>query len=151
EVHSDPRAGLHGVPRGLRRHDPADHRAVQQDVPRRRSGARAGSRGPFEGRAEARPQAGRLALGAERMPRFTLGDLAGRVGGRVQGDGAVAVEGLKPLDEAGPRDLALLALPRYRAAAAASAAAAILTSEALAPPGRAALLVGDPYTALAAL
>jgi len=85
------------------------------------------------------------------MPRFTLAELALRVAGRVAGDAAVVVEGLKPLEEAGPCDLALLALPAYRKAAGDCAAGALLTTEDLAPRGRNALVVADPYRALAEL
>ena len=85
------------------------------------------------------------------MPRFTLEELARRLGGRVFGEATLAVEGVKPLDEAGPGELALLTLPRYAPEAARSQAAAFLTTEALAPPGRPALVVDDPHRALAAL
>src|SRR5436309_2223533 len=84
-------------------------------------------------------------------PRFTLTELASRVGGRLRGDPETVLTGLKTLDEAGPEDLSFLVNPRYRKAAAACAAGVLLTSERLAPPRRALLLVQDPYMALAEL
>ena len=36
---------------------------------------------------------------------LTLDEIARMVGGRVSGDGSVAVAGLRPVDEAGPEDL----------------------------------------------
>src|SRR5437867_2150926 len=84
-------------------------------------------------------------------PRFTLAELASRVGGRVRGDPSTAVSGLRPLDEAGPEDLSFLGGDRYRRIAASSRAGALLTSDRLAPPERNLLLVDDPHLALAEL
>jgi UDP-3-O-[3-hydroxymyristoyl] glucosamine N-acyltransferase len=39
---------------------------------------------------------------------FTLDELAARVGGEVSGEGALRVERVAPLEEAGPSDLSLL-------------------------------------------
>jgi len=69
-----------------------------------------------------------------------LADLAGLVGGRVEGDPDREVEAVRTLAAAGPRDLAFLNHPRYRAEALASRAGALLAGEDLA----AGLRTGDP-------
>ncbi len=61
-----------------------------------------------------------------------LADLAGLVGGRVEGDPDREVEAVRTLTAAGPRDLAFLKSPRYRAEALASRAGALLVGEDLA-------------------
>ncbi len=61
-----------------------------------------------------------------------LADLAGLVGGRVEGDPDREVEAVRTLTAAGPRDLAFLNHPRYRAEALASQAGALLVGEDLA-------------------
>lgn len=90
------------------------------------------------------------------MPR--LAELAERVGGTVVGDGDKPIGGFASLESAGPRDLALFAKPRFRAAADASAAAALLVPRGRdggpglePPPGRDLVLVADPRGAMAAL
>jgi UDP-3-O-[3-hydroxymyristoyl] glucosamine N-acyltransferase len=55
-----------------------------------------------------------------------LADLAGLVGGRVEGDPDREVEAVRTLDVAGPRDHSVLNHSRYRAQALASAAGALL-------------------------
>jgi UDP-3-O-[3-hydroxymyristoyl] glucosamine N-acyltransferase len=83
---------------------------------------------------------------------FPVSEIARRVGGRVEGDGALVLGALRPLDEAGPGDLTFLGHVRYRARAAASKASALLTTERLAPAtGPARILVKDTYAALAEL
>ena len=69
-----------------------------------------------------------------------LADLAGLVGGRVDGDPDREVEAVRTLEAAGPRDLSFLNHPRYREQALASGAGALLVTEALA----AGLRDGDP-------
>jgi len=61
-----------------------------------------------------------------------LADLAGLIGGQVEGDPDREVESVRTLEAAGPRDLAFLNHPRYRAEAVASRAAALLVSRDLA-------------------
>ncbi|HEV7669109.1 MAG TPA: UDP-3-O-(3-hydroxymyristoyl)glucosamine N-acyltransferase [Thermoanaerobaculia bacterium] len=89
-----------------------------------------------------------------------LRDLAGHVGGRVEGDGEHEVSGVRPLAEAAAEHLSLLNHARYRAEAEASGAGALLTTPALAAqlPARSAgsesadrnlLLVDDVSFALA--
>lgn len=90
------------------------------------------------------------------MPRLT--ELAGRVGGEVIGDGERPIDGFARLEDAGPRDLSLLAEARYRPAAEASAAGALLVPRGRdggpgiePPPGRDLVLVPDPRRAMAAI
>lgn len=85
------------------------------------------------------------------MPRYTLSEIAARVGGEVRGDPGRAIDGVQPLDSAGPGDLSFLAHPRYRQAASASRAAALLVRRGEDLAGRDLLLVDQPYTALAAV
>lgn len=61
-----------------------------------------------------------------------LADLAGLVGGRVEGDPDREVEAVRTLEAAGPRDLSFLNHPRYREQALASRAGALLVTEDLA-------------------
>jgi UDP-3-O-[3-hydroxymyristoyl] glucosamine N-acyltransferase len=85
------------------------------------------------------------------VPRYSLSEIAARVGGEVRGDPSRAIAGVQPLDSAGPDDLSFLAHPRYRAAAATSRAAALLVRRGEEVTGRDLLLVEQPYTALAAV
>jgi UDP-3-O-[3-hydroxymyristoyl] glucosamine N-acyltransferase len=61
-----------------------------------------------------------------------LADLAGLVGGRVEGDPDREVEAVRTLEAAGPRDLSFLNHSRYRAQALASQAGALLVGQDLA-------------------
>ncbi|HEY3174623.1 MAG TPA: UDP-3-O-(3-hydroxymyristoyl)glucosamine N-acyltransferase [Candidatus Polarisedimenticolia bacterium] len=81
----------------------------------------------------------------------TLGDLARSLSGRVEGDPALVVEGIAPLDTAGPRDLSFLANPRYLPRARATGAGAVMVGPDVSLPGRNLLVVADPYLALASL
>jgi UDP-3-O-[3-hydroxymyristoyl] glucosamine N-acyltransferase len=81
---------------------------------------------------------------------YTLGEIASRVGGTVAGDPGRKVDGVQPLDLAGPEHLSFLAHPRYRSAAESSRAGAILLRAADRVPGRDLIVVENPYTALAA-
>jgi UDP-3-O-[3-hydroxymyristoyl] glucosamine N-acyltransferase len=77
-----------------------------------------------------------------------LHELAERLGCELRGDGGVEVEGVAPLEQAGPRDLSFLANPRYAPHLATTRAAAVI----LAPGHEASLpcLVTDnPYLAFA--
>ncbi len=85
---------------------------------------------------------------------YRLADLAELVGGRVEGNPERAVEAVRSLESAGPRDLSFLKDPRYRGQAAASSAGALLVSPALADAaalGRDLLIADDPSWALARL
>ncbi len=84
---------------------------------------------------------------------FALGELANEIGGRVHGDPALVVSGVKTLEDAGPADLSLLTQAKYRAAALASRAGALLTAPAAGADrelaARNLLLADDPALALA--
>jgi UDP-3-O-[3-hydroxymyristoyl] glucosamine N-acyltransferase len=85
---------------------------------------------------------------------YRLAELAELVGGRIEGDPERAVEAIRSLDAAGPRDLSFLKDPRYRGQAAASAAGALLVGASLADAaalGRDLLIAADPSWALARL
>ncbi|MFL6293646.1 MAG: UDP-3-O-(3-hydroxymyristoyl)glucosamine N-acyltransferase [Thermoanaerobaculia bacterium] len=82
-----------------------------------------------------------------------LADLAELVGGRVEGDPDRAVEAVRTLEAAGPRDLSFLNHPRYREQALASQAGALLVGAALASGDfrRPLLIVDDTAYALSLL
>nr|WP_276583764.1 UDP-3-O-(3-hydroxymyristoyl)glucosamine N-acyltransferase [Pseudomonas sp. RIT-PI-AD] len=83
---------------------------------------------------------------------FTLGQLAERLGGRLQGDAEVRIEGLATLQEAGPGHLSFLANPQYRKFLADTRAAAVLLTAADAEGFHgSALVVDNPYLAYAEL
>jgi UDP-3-O-[3-hydroxymyristoyl] glucosamine N-acyltransferase len=82
---------------------------------------------------------------------WTLGDLARQLSGRVEGDPALVVEGIAPLDAAGPRDLSFLANPRYLPRARATRAGAVMVGPGVELPGVSLLVVSDPYLALASV
>ena len=82
--------------------------------------------------------------------RFTLRELATRLGGEAVGDPGTVLEGIATLDEAGPTDLAFLANPKYRAKLEASRAGAVIVG----PKERDAtatgrLVVANPYATYA--
>jgi len=56
----------------------------------------------------------------------TLGELAELVGGRLEGDPARTVQGVAGLQEAGPDDVAFVAIPRFKTLAAATKAGCLI-------------------------
>jgi UDP-3-O-[3-hydroxymyristoyl] glucosamine N-acyltransferase len=82
---------------------------------------------------------------------WRLSDLAGLVGGRVDGDPDRRVRGVAALDTAGPDDLSFLTNPRYRQAVTTSRAGAILVGPDARIDGRDLVVAPDPYLALAAI
>ena len=83
---------------------------------------------------------------------LTLGQIAARLGGRVVGNPAVAVEQVASLDHAGPRHIAFFTSLRYREKLAATRAAAVVVApehEALTPLPR--IVVERPYPYFARL
>ncbi len=81
---------------------------------------------------------------------FTLAELAGRVGGEVQGDGAIAVDGVATLDDAGPTQLSFFSNRKYKKAFEATRAGAVLVEPGEdVPAGRAAIRVRNAYLAFA--
>lgn len=81
-------------------------------------------------------------------PRFTLQDLAERLGGRAEGDHGLVISGVASIAEAGPSDLTFVEKPRL--AAQLSDAGAVLVQEGLELPGRNLIRVGHPRLAFAA-
>jgi UDP-3-O-[3-hydroxymyristoyl] glucosamine N-acyltransferase len=78
-----------------------------------------------------------------------LADLADLVSGRVVGDPDRIVRAVRPLESAGPDDLAVLHNPKYTAAAQRSGAGVILVREPVGLETRDLLLHDAPYVALA--
>jgi UDP-3-O-[3-hydroxymyristoyl] glucosamine N-acyltransferase len=79
----------------------------------------------------------------------TLGELADRLGCRLEGDGTIEITGVAGLEEAGPGDVSFFANPRYAAALKATRAAAVIVAEGGAPLTVAALRAPKPYLAFA--
>jgi UDP-3-O-[3-hydroxymyristoyl] glucosamine N-acyltransferase len=83
------------------------------------------------------------------MP-FTLAELAARVGGEPTGDGALVLEGVAPLEEAGPAQVSFFSNRKYRKAFEASRAGVVIVEPGTeVPPGRAVLRVPNAYLAFA--
>jgi len=59
-----------------------------------------------------------------------LAQLVERLGGQLKGDAAIEVEGIAPLDAAGPTHITFLSNPKFRAQADQTQAAALILSEA---------------------
>lgn len=85
---------------------------------------------------------------------LTLEQVARLVGGRVEGDPDIHVHALRPIDQAGPGELGLLASKRYVRYAPESTAGAVLVSEEFAPsvpPSMASVVVTSAHEALPSL
>ncbi len=80
---------------------------------------------------------------------FSLGELAERVGGEVQGSPTRQLDGVRTLSEAGPGQLSFLTSSKYLGQAIGSAAGAILTGREAHLPGRDLLRCAEPQLALA--
>jgi UDP-3-O-[3-hydroxymyristoyl] glucosamine N-acyltransferase len=78
-----------------------------------------------------------------------LGELAERLGCRLEGDAGLEVVGLKSLEAAGPRDLSAVTHERYLARLAASSAAAVIVGESWPGVDRPALRARNPALAFA--
>jgi UDP-3-O-[3-hydroxymyristoyl] glucosamine N-acyltransferase len=84
------------------------------------------------------------------VPAFTLAELAARVGGEVQGDGTLRVEGVGPLEEAGPSQLSFFSNKKYRKAFEATRAGAVVVDRNTeVPAGRTVLRAPNAYLAFA--
>ncbi len=81
----------------------------------------------------------------------TLGELAEYLGGTVRGDGALMVDGLAPLESAGPDKITFLANPKYAAKVAETGAGAVLMAPGGEAYGRNVIEVANPYLAFAKL
>ena len=79
-----------------------------------------------------------------------VAEIAETCGGRVHGDGGLAIRGVRSLSAAGPLDLAYAADARGEKQALASQAGALLVRSAAAFPGRTVIEVPDPAAAVAA-
>ncbi|MEQ1856918.1 MAG: UDP-3-O-(3-hydroxymyristoyl)glucosamine N-acyltransferase [Longimicrobiales bacterium] len=85
---------------------------------------------------------------------LTLREVAELVGGRLDGNAGALVDGVAPLEEAGPDDLAFFAAKRYAKHLPASRAGAYLVEtalEPLLPRGAARVVVDAPHAALRTL
>lgn len=81
---------------------------------------------------------------------FTLSELAARVGGSVEGDGALRIEGVAPLETAGPDQVSFFSNKKYRRAFEASRAGAVIVErDADVPAGRTVLRAANAYLAFA--
>jgi len=78
---------------------------------------------------------------------LTLGDLGARLGARVIGDVDLVIDGVRPLEEAGPNHLSFLHNPKYRKKVAASRAGAIIVDDPELAPGKNLLVTEHPYLA----
>ncbi len=83
------------------------------------------------------------------MPKIALGELAGAIGARLEGDPTFMVDGIASLEQAGPQDLSFLASPRYASAAVASKAGALIVGSDFEADGRNVLRSDNPYLAYA--
>lgn len=88
--------------------------------------------------------------------RFTVGELAGRLGARLvpapAASGEAPLAGVAPLEDAGPGQVSFYANPRYREELARTRAAAVIVGEddeRLVPAGAARLVCAQPYVAFA--
>jgi UDP-3-O-[3-hydroxymyristoyl] glucosamine N-acyltransferase len=84
------------------------------------------------------------------MSGFTLAELARRIGGDVEGDGALRIEGVASLEDAGPAQLAFFSNKKYRRAFEGSRAGAVVVEPgAQVPAGRTVLRAKNAYLAFA--
>ena len=81
------------------------------------------------------------------VKQMTLSELAAAVGGRLEGDGSLAVRGVADIDAAGPQAVAILANVRYERRMKDTKAAAVIVAEDYAGPGPALIRCKDPYFA----
>ncbi|HCE67311.1 MAG: UDP-3-O-(3-hydroxymyristoyl)glucosamine N-acyltransferase [Geobacteraceae bacterium GWC2_55_20] len=85
------------------------------------------------------------------LPTRTLKELAGYLGGKVLGDENLAVNGLAPLENAGPDKITFLANPRYASKVAETGAGAVLMAPGGERYGRNVIEVANPYLGFAKL
>ena len=77
-----------------------------------------------------------------------LGEIVQALGGELQGDPALRIEGLAPLESAGPQHLSFLSNPRYRPQLEASQAGCVIVAPAMREPALArgaCIVADDPY------
>lgn len=85
------------------------------------------------------------------LPSRTLKELAGYLGGKVLGDENLTVNGLAPLENAGPDKITFLANPRYASKVAETGAGAVLMAPGCERYGRNVIEVANPYLGFAKL
>ncbi|MFA7061151.1 MAG: UDP-3-O-(3-hydroxymyristoyl)glucosamine N-acyltransferase [Pedobacter sp.] len=85
------------------------------------------------------------------LPAKTLKELADYLGGIIRGDEACQVNGLAPLEAAGPDKVTFLANPKYAAKVAETGAGAVLMAPGAESYGRNVIEVANPYLAFAKL
>lgn len=83
------------------------------------------------------------------MPSYSLAELAGLIGVRLEGDPVAVVAGVAPLAAAAKTDLSFLAHPRYTAAARQSKAGALIADDGYPGDGQNVLRSDNPYLAFA--
>ena len=81
----------------------------------------------------------------------SLKELADYLGGTIRGDGTCMVNGLAPLEAAGPDKVTFLANPKYAAKVAETGAGAVLMAPGAESYGRNVIEVANPYLAFAKL
>jgi UDP-3-O-[3-hydroxymyristoyl] glucosamine N-acyltransferase len=81
--------------------------------------------------------------------RFTVAELAGRLGGEVEGDATASLVGVCGLEDAGPEHLSFLANRKYARALGTSRAGAVLVDRTTRATGRTLIRCEDPYAAFA--
>ncbi len=82
---------------------------------------------------------------------YTLGELARRVEGEVQGDPSLPIEGLQPFELAGPGDLTLAGAPRFWQRLGETAASAVIVPSDVSSGEKPLLRVSQPKLAFARL
>ncbi len=88
------------------------------------------------------------------MSSVRLGEIVAALGGQLQGDAAVAIARIAPLETAGPDAISFLAQDKLRPVLAATQAGAVIVAPALAddvPAGAQRILADDPYLYFARL
>ncbi len=83
------------------------------------------------------------------MKGFTLADLAGKLGGILEGDPEITVSGVAPLNLAGPDQVSFLANPGYAPLLETTSAAGVIVSKEAEVSGLNLIRVEDPYLGFA--
>ena len=81
----------------------------------------------------------------------SLDEIAAFLGGSVNGDGSVAIEQIRGIDEAGPGDITFVANAKYRKKLETTNAGGVIVSPGTICTGKNLVTVGDPYSSLGKL
>jgi UDP-3-O-[3-hydroxymyristoyl] glucosamine N-acyltransferase len=81
--------------------------------------------------------------------KYTLGELAGLLGGELRGPADLAIEGIAPLDQATPREITFISQGRFARLVDQSRAGAFIVSREHAGLARPLIIVPHPYLAYA--